>query len=318
MRPLPRPKLHAASRREAATPAAAVRTRRSPASLAFRGEVLDARTLEPLAGARAALAEPLDLLGRLSAPPPGRGRNGLADATGRFELSAPATARWWLLVHHPRYLPELVELEAAATEARVLLRRPAALHGRLLSAAGQPLPGVRVRGFCPSAVDVAEAQSGPDGGFRLEGLRPGRWILVPAAGLAEVPAGLAATALVLTDGETTRAELRASGAAATVRVRPLDARGRPCAAELLIAPTSPRPATTLDELLSRGPILAARDAGRITAVPAGSWTLYVVRETGAEEPDIRAVPIEVGECDLSLEVRLPDAGEGPAGGLRAC
>ena len=284
-------------------------------SLAFRGEALDAGTGLPVAGASAVLAEPQDMLGRLSPPPPGRGRCGLSDAGGRFDLSAPPAARWWLLVHHPAYLPELVELPAGAATGAVRLRRAASIAGRVLDASGAPLSGVRVRALCPSAVDVAEAESGADGAYRLDGLRPGRWIVLPAEGRAALPDGLGAAVLCLSDGEAATAELRASAGRATVRVRPLDARGRPCCAELLLAPSAPRPARTLDELLARGPILASRDARAIPRVPAGHWTLYVVRETGAEEPDINGVSIEVGDQDLSLELRLPDGTAGS--GLRA-
>jgi hypothetical protein len=314
MRTLPRShtrRTHARAARPAAPPAA-----RPPApSLAFQGRALDARTGLPVAGARAVLAEPADLLGRLAPPPPGRGRAGLSGADGAFSLAAPLAARWWLLVHHPDYLPELVEVAAGAATAAVRLERAAAIAGRVLDAAGGPLAGVRVRGLCPSAVDVVETESGADGTYRLEGLRPGRWIVLPAEGRAALPDGLGAAVLCLSGGETATAELRASEGRATVRVRPLDARGRPCAAELLLAPPAPRPARTLDELLARGPILASRDARAIPHVPAGHWTLYVVRETGAAEPDINGVPIEVGERDLSLELRLPDGTAGS--GLRA-
>jgi hypothetical protein len=268
-----------------------------------------------VAGARAVLAEPGDLLARLAPPPPGRGRAGLSGPDGGFDLAAPVGASWWLLVHHPGYLPELAEVAAGADTVQVRLHRAGAIAGRVLDAGGAPLAGVRVRGLCPSAVDVVETESLTDGSNRLEGLRPGRWIVLPAEGRAALPDGLGAAVLCLAAGETASAELRASEGRATVRVRPLDARGRPCAAEILLTPPAPRPARTLDELLARGPILASRDARAIAHVPAGHWTLYVVRETGAAEPDINGVPIEVGERDLSVELRLPDGTAGS--GLRA-
>jgi len=316
MRTLPRSHTRRTPARGTPRPDAPPATRRPPPpSLAFRGQVLDAGTGLPVAGARAVLAEPGDLLARLAPPPPGRGRCGLSGADGAFSLAAPLEARWWLLVHHPGYLPALVEVAAGAASAAVRLERAGAIAGRVLDASGAPLAGVRVRGLCPSAVDVVEDESGADGSYRLEGLRPGRWILLPAEGRAALPDGLGAAVLCLGAGETATAELRASEGLATVRVRPLDARGRPCAAELLLTPPAPRPARTLDELLARGPILASRDARAIARVPAGHWTLYVVRETGSAEPDINGVPIEVGERDLSLELRLPDGTAGS--GVRA-
>lgn len=173
--------------------------------LALEGEVVDGRTREPVAGARAALADPVDLLGRLAAPLPSRSRRGLADAAGRFELTAPGDAPVWLLVHHPRYLPELVEVRPGCRRIAVALQRPGSIRGRLLDAAGLPLAGVRVRGFCPSAVDVAEARTGADGAFQLEGLRPGEWMVGPE-GVST--GGLAAALVELAAGETSEVLLR--------------------------------------------------------------------------------------------------------------
>lgn len=175
----------------------------SPYALA--GEVVDSRTREPVAGARAALAEPIDLLCRLSPPPPSRSRRGVADAEGRFELHAPGGAPFWLLVHHPRYLPELVEVRPGHREIEVALQQPGTIRGRLLDAEARPLAGVRIRGFCPSAVDAADTRTGADGTFRLEGLRPGAWMVGPDGASA---GGLAAAMVELLSGETAEAELR--------------------------------------------------------------------------------------------------------------
>lgn len=315
MRTLPRS--HSRSTRPArpSVPEPAPAPRTPAPARTFRGLAADAHTGAPVPGARAVLAEPGDLLGRLAPPPPGRGRAGLAGDDGAFELAAPVSRRFWLLVHHPDFLPELVEVAAGSPTATVRLERAGAIAGRVLDAAGAPLPGVRVRGLCPSAVDVVETESGPDGAYRLSGLRPGRWIVLPAEGRGALPDGLGAAVVTVAAGEAAAAELRASDGQATVRVRALDARGRLCAAELLLAPPSPRPARNLDELLSRGPILASRDARAIRRVPAGHWTLYVVRETGAAEPDISGLPIEVDGRDVSVELPLPDRTAGS--GLRA-
>jgi len=178
----------------------------------FHGQVVDGRTLEPLPGARAALAEPLDLLGRLAPPHPARGRTGLADGEGRFELPAPADGPFWLLVHHPRYLPEVVAVRGGTREARVTLRRPGAIHGRLLDGRGRPLPGVRVRALCPEAVDAADAVTGLDGAFRMEQVRPGRWLVAPDGPAA--PA-LAAAVVEVADGASALALLRPRSAGAT-------------------------------------------------------------------------------------------------------
>lgn len=188
-----------------ATPLPRPRLRAVAGPVALEGEVVDAHTREPVAGARAALAEPLDLLCRLAPPLPSRSRRGVADSTGRFELTAPGDAPVWLLVRHPRYLPELVEVSPGCRRVSVALQRPGAIRGRLLDAAGLPLAGVRVRGFCPSAVDVAEARTGADGAFHLEGLRPGEWMVGPDGA---APGGLAAALVELAPGETAEAQLR--------------------------------------------------------------------------------------------------------------
>ncbi len=181
------------------------RPRAAGAPFALAGEVVDARTREPVAGARAALAEPGDLLCRLAPPLPSRSRRGVADADGRFELPAPGDAPFWLLVHHPHYLPELLEIRPGRREVAVELQRPGTIRGRLLDAEGLPLADVRVRGFCPSAVDVAETRTGADGAFLLEGLRPGEWMVGPDGAS---PGGLAAAVVELRSGETAEAPLR--------------------------------------------------------------------------------------------------------------
>jgi len=193
------------ARASEAAPASLPRLRAVGAPFALAGEVVDARTREPVAGARAALAEPVDLLCRLAPPPPSRSRRGVADDGGRFELPAPGDAPFWLLVHHPRYLPELLEVRPGLRQVTVALQRPGTIRGRLLDADGLPLAGVRLRGFCPSAVDVAETRTGADGAFRLEGLRPGEWMVGPDGAS---PGGVAAALVELLAGETAEAVLQ--------------------------------------------------------------------------------------------------------------
>lgn len=189
----------------APTPIPVPRRRPAGGAVALAGKVVDARSHEPLAGARASLAEPLDLLGRLAPRRPSRSRRGVADTEGRFDLPAPAEATSWLLVHHPRYLPELVEVRPGQREVTVTLQRPGTIRGRLLDAGGAPLAGVRIRGFCPSAVDVADGRTAADGTFLLEGLRPGAWMVGPDGASA---GGVAAALVELLSGETASAELR--------------------------------------------------------------------------------------------------------------
>jgi len=204
MRTSPLRKTHRA-RASLGTPSTLPRPRAAGAPFALAGEVVDARTREPVPGARAALAEPLDLLCRLAPPPPSRSRRGVADDGGRFELPAPGHAPFWLLVHHPRYLPELLEIRPGLRQVTVALQRPGTIRGRLLDADGQPLAGVRLRGFCPSAVDAAETRTGADGSFRLEGLRPGEWMVGPDGAS---PGGVAAALVELLAGETAEAALQ--------------------------------------------------------------------------------------------------------------
>jgi hypothetical protein len=195
-----RPIRPATSRARGAAPIPSARTA-APARLpvAFRGEVVDAGTGERLAGARAALAEPLDVLGRLLPPAPSRRRTGVSDAGGHFELAAPGERAFWLLVHRPGYLPELVEVAAGARKARVLLSRPCSICGRLLDAEGAPVAGARVRALCPGASDAVGSVTAPDGSFHLEGLRPGRWLVEPEGASAS---GLVAAVVDLSGGES--------------------------------------------------------------------------------------------------------------------
>jgi hypothetical protein len=135
--------------------------------------VLDAGTGEPLSGAEI-----------FAAPPPGDGPSPAVAATGRdgrFALAGdPART---VLVRLRGYLPEVARLRRSGP-ARIRLCRPGAVRGRLLDEEGAPLAGVTIRGRCAAALDAAEAATGPDGTFRLDGLRPGRWLLGPASGAA--------------------------------------------------------------------------------------------------------------------------------------
>lgn len=185
--------------REGAPATAAPPPARARLPVAFRGQVVDARTGDPIAGARAALAAPLEILGRLFPPPPWRRRSSLADGQGRFELAAPAGETFRLLVHHPGHLPELVEVPAGRGEARIPLCRPSSIRGRLLDTRGAPVAGARVRASCPEAVDALSSVTSQDGVFHLEGLRPGRWLVAPDG----APGGdLAAAVVELCGGES--------------------------------------------------------------------------------------------------------------------
>lgn len=191
------------------------------ASRAFSGEVVDARSSAPVAGARAALATPEDLLGDLRArgasacpaaqadlPAGEEPREGLSDRAGRFELSVPAAGAVWLLVHHPGYLAELTVVPAGARVARVRLHRAGTIRGRLVDGEGRPLAGALVRAFCPEAIDVAGATTEADGSFMLAGLRPGRWLIGPS-GQAR-PGARAASVVDLAPGGEALALLRAA------------------------------------------------------------------------------------------------------------
>ncbi len=111
--------------------------------------------------------------GRFEIPNVGRGPIAVAGLARGRGLSEPR---------------KLLVPEAGAVEVDLVLPRGEVLRGRVVGASGKPLPGVRVAARPmdpPRGVDFAdllrlrrvETRSGPDGGFRLEGIQGTRLFL---------------------------------------------------------------------------------------------------------------------------------------------
>src|SRR4051812_26430343 len=62
---------------------------------------------------------------------------------------------------------------------RVVAPAPAAVHGRIKSANGRPLPDVKLRLVAPDKIGpaLAETVSTSDGGFALDGVPAGRYLV---------------------------------------------------------------------------------------------------------------------------------------------
>ncbi|HWN44317.1 MAG TPA: carboxypeptidase regulatory-like domain-containing protein [Thermoanaerobaculia bacterium] len=97
-------------------------------------------------------------------------RNTRADGEGRFELRGLPTGTARVSVAAPSFVPlEGVEVDLPrAGELRLVLERGALLQGRVTTAAGEPVPGVRV------GVSGAGASTNDDGLYWLEGAELGR------------------------------------------------------------------------------------------------------------------------------------------------
>jgi hypothetical protein len=280
--------------------------RASPGGSILLGRVVDAETALPLAGAHVAIADGLDPLARLS---PTRCQRQQTDELGSFEIPRPGPAGAVVLVHHTGHLPEMLGLDCRAEDVLVRLERAGAVSGRLLTEGGLAVADARVIALSRSAMDLGEARTDGAGRFVIEPLRPGRYLVHVAEG--DPRSRLVAPALVEVNRCAAEVPLVLRTGGASVTVHALDARRRPCDADALLAPGDAPPALTVAELLERGPLLAAVGHGMaqvIPLVPPGRHTLFLVRETGADEPDIRSCALDVQGEDVAVEVVLPDLG----------
>lgn len=175
------------------------------------GTVVDAGTGRPIPGAEVMVgAQPT--LGTVQAgTPPPTPRRLIANANGRFVVTAVPTGPLMLSVTAPGYLPgghgqrrpggptRALVMADGQREGPVTIRlwKPAAIEGRLVDEAGEPIVRASVRALrrmwnAGKATFVSSASTNTDdrGAFRLAGLVPGDWCVVVPATYDTTPASV--------------------------------------------------------------------------------------------------------------------------------
>jgi hypothetical protein len=145
------------------------------------GEVLDAETGMPVAGARVTLADPAKLERLRFVRPERVAPLGTTGDGGWYDLRHVPRGPLVLVVSHPDYLPEFVPVNTRERLPPVHLHRGGGITGVVRDARGAPARGVRVLALSEGAVDGAETSVDSAGRFDLQKLRPGRYRLVAQA-----------------------------------------------------------------------------------------------------------------------------------------
>ncbi len=145
------------------------------------GEVLDADTEQPVAGARIALSDPAKVE-RLRLVRPERLVNAVNTGVGGYyKIGGSPRGLLMLVVAHPGYLTEFVPLNTKERPRTVYLHRGGAISGVVRGARGEPLARARVAAMSEAALDGGEALTDGNGRYRLNGLRPGNYRVVALA-----------------------------------------------------------------------------------------------------------------------------------------
>lgn len=142
-------------------------------------------------------------------PTPSREHWARSDDEGRFEVIGLTAGAIGLHVQHPGYAKEVIEATAAprkgVTPVRVVLQQGATLEGRVLDAAGEPVPGQQVTAMPEgSYMEALTTWSAADGRYRLTPLDGGSW----SVGAGPLGAPLARETVKLGNGTTTTLDLR--------------------------------------------------------------------------------------------------------------
>jgi RNA polymerase sigma factor (sigma-70 family) len=272
--------------------------------LVVRGRVLDPQG-RPVQGAEVALEHHSD---------PGHPvRLCAADARGRFTLAGvpPGPNCEWVVTDPRRPLgarvPATLPAGAVPPEQEVRLRPLAAVAGRVVDAAGQPLPGAAVRvwvrfavpGGSPREIVVPTGglSTGADGTFRFTGLLPGPRARYTVEVSANGRVGRRSAAFAVAAGRTQRLADLVLPASVSVAGTAVDEEGRPLPEVRVGVVPGPE-----DGLLRPLPVVTAGDGRfRIEGLPPGPVQLEAERFVAAQ-PE----PVGVGQARLRVEAGRRD------------
>jgi hypothetical protein len=179
------------------------------------GEVLDAESGMPVAGAHVTLADPAKIERLRFVRPERVAPLGKTGEGGWYDLRHVPRGPLVLVVSHPDYLPEFLPVNTRERLPAVRLHRGGSIAGVVRDARGVPARGARVLALSESANDGAETSADAAGRFDLQKLRPGRYRLVAQAGGRLSDAG----EVTVSDGET--ADVRIAVAPAPRRPLPI-------------------------------------------------------------------------------------------------
>lgn len=206
-------------------------------------------------------------------------------ADGRFEVAVMRAQAVTMFVSAAGFITRVLELEAGQEPGEVVLQRALKLHGRVVSARGEPVPGARVS--CDVCV---ETTTGADGAFELSLDDENLHLVVRAS-----RAGQSGVAEVIGPGEV----LVRLGPKTRVDGRSYDLEGRPA------------PGPVVAELADgSGLERAVADAqGRFTLeLDRGQWTFQTASGDFETSALVGEVPVQVnlggvpGTCALSVTV----------------
>lgn len=182
-----------------------------PATGVVVGTVVDAGTGRPVPGAVVMIGAAPSIETLQAGTPPPTPRRLIANANGRFVVTAVPVGPLTLSVTAPGYLPgghgqrrpggptRAVMMADGQREGPVTIQlwKPAAIEGRLVDEAGEPIVRASVRALrrtwnAGNATFVSSASTNTDdrGAFRIAGLVPGEWSVVVPATYDTTPASV--------------------------------------------------------------------------------------------------------------------------------
>jgi protocatechuate 3,4-dioxygenase beta subunit len=285
-----------------------------------RVRVVDARTAEPVVGARVDLRDPADvdpdeersLLFRMPEEPPEAApgqkvyvspRLVQTDQDGTVELPNVEARPLLLRVEHADYLDARSPLGAGQRDITIALQRGARLEGEV-RAGGQLVESGAVRLKTPGGTTIDYARI-TDGTYSAGPLEAGRYIVEadPSYDMRPPPVFLPKSVEVPASG-TVRLDLEAQEQGATLELRtsePVD--------EILLVPGQPPLPGTWEQIWSTFVIARRSRTDReqrvsFLKVPPGRYTLFAVRDWHEHELEMHREEVEIpnlGTVPLELQ-----------------